>query len=359
VASASVVITNFNYERFLADAVDSALAQGDGVEVIVVDDGSTDGSVRVIDGYGSRIIPVLQANAGQAAAFNAGFTASTGAVVCFLDADDMLLPGTMSSVSAAYAAAPFAKLHWPLQEIDADGGLLGGVNPPVSLPEGDLRDLVVSRGPGAYPTPPTSGNAFSRRFLQQVLPVPEELRVCADGYLYDLAPLYGRVARLDRPGGAIRFHDGSTFMAKGYDDRLPHSVRVHELTIPAMADRCRQLGIQPDEGGWRQRSWPLRSRRLLADVAETVPAGTPFVLIDGGRLGVEWTAERPLIRVPEHTDAAAAIAELRQARQAADVLVVAWPSFPWLDRQPRLQAEIRACYRAELENDRVRTYTLR
>lgn len=358
-AAGSVVIVNYNYERFLRDAVGSAVGQGEMVEVIVVDDGSTDGSAELIRSYGRRVIALLQANAGQASAFTAGFAASSGEVVCFLDADDFLLPGTMGRALALFEAEPFAKLHWPLTEVDPAGRPLGGTNPPVPLPAGDLRELVVNRGPGAYPTPPSSGNAYSRSFLDQVMPVPAQLRVCADGYLYDLAPLYGPVARLDRPGGAIRFHDDSNFMARGYDDRLPHSVRAHELTIARMAERCRQLGRKPDEAGWRERSWPIRSQRALDDIAEVIPASTPFVLIDGGRLGVEPTASRPLVRLPEHTEDADAVTDLHRNRPAADLLVVTWPSFPWLDAMPGVQTEIRTSYRPLRENSRLRIYTRR
>jgi glycosyltransferase involved in cell wall biosynthesis len=350
VPAASVVIVNYNYERYLREAIDSALDQGDSVEVIVVDDGSIDGSADIIRSYGDRVRPILQDNAGQGAAFNAGYGDTSGEVVCFLDADDLLLPSTMADALARYEAEPYAKLHWPLAEVDEGGRRLGGVNPPVELPSGDLTDLVAERGPGAYPTPPSSGNAYSRSFLEQVMPVPDELRVCADVYLYDLAPLYGPVARLDRPGGVIRFHDSSNFMARRYDDRLPHSVRVHELTIPKMAERCRRIGREPDEAAWRERSWPLRSQQALDEIDSVIPAGRPFVLIDGGRVGVEPTERRPLVRVPEDRTT------LADLRQEPDLLVVAWPSFPWLDARADLRSWIERSYRSVLDTPRVRVY---
>jgi glycosyltransferase involved in cell wall biosynthesis len=359
VTSATVVIVNYNYERFLRSAIDSALAQGDDVQVIVVDDGSTDGSARVIRSYGDRLTAIGKPNGGQASAFNAGFAAAGGDVVCFLDADDQLMPGAMAQALAMYEIEPYAKLHWPLAEMDPNGQLLGGVNPPVELPAGDLSELVAGRGPGAYPTPPSSGNAYSRAFLARVLPMPERLRVCADGYLYDLAPLYGPVARLDRPAGAIRFHDESNFMARRYDDRLPHSVRAHELTISKMAERCRELGREPDEAAWRERSWPIRSQRALDEIDEMVPPSTPFVLIDGGRLGVEPTSTRPLVQVPEHAADADALDDLERSRPASDHVVVVWPSFPWLDARPGLREAIDTTHRLLLANDRVRVYARR
>src|SRR5688572_2252661 len=90
---ASVVINNFNYGRFLGSAIESALAQTyPQIEVIVVDDGSTDESRSVIASFARRIKSVLKENGGQASALNAGFKASQGGVIIFLDADDTLLP---------------------------------------------------------------------------------------------------------------------------------------------------------------------------------------------------------------------------------------------------------------------------
>ncbi len=85
---ASIIVNNYNYGRFLAEAIESALSQTyANTEVIVVDDGSTDNSRDIIASYKDQIIPVLKENGGQASAFNAGFQASSGEVIFFLDAD--------------------------------------------------------------------------------------------------------------------------------------------------------------------------------------------------------------------------------------------------------------------------------
>jgi glycosyltransferase involved in cell wall biosynthesis len=93
VPTVSVVIPAYNADRHLADAVDSALRQTfRDVEILIVDDGSTDGTPAVLSAYGERINVLRQANLGVARARNAGTQAARGRYVAFLDADDVWLP---------------------------------------------------------------------------------------------------------------------------------------------------------------------------------------------------------------------------------------------------------------------------
>ena len=98
---ASVIINNYNYARFLRAAIDSALSQTyQNCEVVVVDDGSTDNSRDVIESYDRRVKAVYKCNGGQGSALNAGFEASSGDLIIFLDADDVLLPCAVETVAA-------------------------------------------------------------------------------------------------------------------------------------------------------------------------------------------------------------------------------------------------------------------
>lgn len=103
----SVVIPAFNAERYIRDAVDSALGQTwRAREVLVVDDGSTDATPRILAEYGDRIRVLRQANRGAAAAANAGARAARGAWLAFLDADDIWMPDKLShqiAVCGGYA----------------------------------------------------------------------------------------------------------------------------------------------------------------------------------------------------------------------------------------------------------------
>ena len=172
----SIIITSFNYGRFLKDCIDSALAQSYGpTEVIVVDDGSTDNSREIIASYGQKVISVLKSNGGQASAFNAGFRISRGELICFMDSDDVLLPTAMEKAVAAFNKDT-SKIHWPLWYIDADGNRTGKVMNSDDLPEGDLSELLIREGPAAYNWPTTSGNVWSRRFIDEVFPLPESYK---------------------------------------------------------------------------------------------------------------------------------------------------------------------------------------
>ena len=93
----TVIITNHNYGRFLTQTIESTLAQIDvASEVIVVDNGSTDNSREIIEGFGQRIRSVFQGDVGQAKGRNAGIANAKGTLFAFLDADDYWEPNKLS-----------------------------------------------------------------------------------------------------------------------------------------------------------------------------------------------------------------------------------------------------------------------
>ncbi len=107
----SCIVPVFNGERYLAEALDSILAQTyRPLEVIVVDDGSTDGTAHIVAGYGERISYLRQANAGPGAARNRGLDAAAGAYVAFLDADDLWHKEKLARQMARFEARPELEL---------------------------------------------------------------------------------------------------------------------------------------------------------------------------------------------------------------------------------------------------------
>jgi len=133
----SVLINNYNYATYLRECVDSVLAQTFApLEIIVVDDGSTDGSLELLRHYyGSNPLVriVSQKNAGQFAAIDAGIQEANGDVICLLDADDRYKPDYLSTLAKVYQVNP--KVDLVFCRFDAVGGEMN--NPIWLSPPGD------------------------------------------------------------------------------------------------------------------------------------------------------------------------------------------------------------------------------
>lgn len=207
----SIIINNYNYARFLPQAIDSALGQTrrDAVEVIVVDDGSTDNSRAILESYGPTVRRIFKKNGGQASALNAGFAKSSGALVLFLDADDALSPEAADTLLSAWHDG-VVRIQFPLDVIDALGNPVGRQVGGSTVPSATLGPFGVDS--------PTSGNAFSKAVLQGIMPIPEsDWQICADGFLTAASSLFGEVVSLSRPLGRYRVH-GKNMIAGAPED---------------------------------------------------------------------------------------------------------------------------------------------
>ncbi|RWO30343.1 MAG: glycosyltransferase [Mesorhizobium sp.] len=218
----SVIVTCYNYGHFTQDCLESILGQTcPPSQVIVVDDGSTDATGRVLEGYGSRIELLRTDNRGQAAAFNVGFARSTGNIVIFVDADDLLRPDAID-VILYHWSDDLAVLTFGLETIDGAGHSTGVHAASIRSSAGDNRPELLSTD--AFSSPPTSGNAFSRRLLERVLPMPEpRWRISADCYLIRAAALFGRADHVPQVLGSYRIHGGNNH-AQALD-AMPHLAR--------------------------------------------------------------------------------------------------------------------------------------
>jgi len=244
----SIVINNFNYARFLRQSVESALAQTHPqVEVVVVDDASSDGSREIIRSFGDRIVPVLrEKNGGQAAAMNAGFAASRGDLVIFLDADDYLYPDAARKAASALASG-VGTIQYRLHLVDAAGKAIDVYPPPeVAFDSGNVVPKLLATG--RYEGTVTSGNAFVRETLSAIVPIPvDRFRISADGYLVTVAPFHGMVVSIDEPLGAYRMHGGNLWMtgpslARRFRRSILHDTDKHRV----LAERAASFGLVAD-----------------------------------------------------------------------------------------------------------------
>jgi glycosyltransferase involved in cell wall biosynthesis len=203
----SVIVNNFNYAQFVGVAVGSALSQTySNCEVIVVDDGSTDKSREVLKQFEGRAQVLLKENEGQVSAFNLGFLHAKGDLIIFLDSDDALFPEAIESAVAAWRPN-VVKVQFPLEILDPKGRRTGLLMPRCQLSEGDLLDEFLETG--RYVTSPTSGNVYSRPFLERLFPLPPAEWDHGDAYLNTCAPFYGTISAIHRPLGLYRIHGKS------------------------------------------------------------------------------------------------------------------------------------------------------
>jgi glycosyltransferase involved in cell wall biosynthesis len=242
----SIIINNYNYAEYLPSCIDSAIAQTyRNTEVIVSDDGSTDNSRAIIESYGSFIFATFNLNGGQASALNAGYKMSSGDLVIFLDADDVLWPSCVSEVIRHWRPG-LKKLHFNLAIIDSVGKSLGRLYLKPPIPRGDLRERLIADGSVA--SVPTSGNVFPRTFLDQVMPMPEVgWERDADAYLFNLAALSGEVGAIDEPLGGYRSHGGnvSAMVRNGQVDQagLQKFLQREILTDQSLAAYGQTIGV--------------------------------------------------------------------------------------------------------------------
>lgn len=237
----SIIVNNYNYAQFLSQAIDSVLDQTYlRVEVILVDDCSTDQSHEIIFGYGDHIKPIFHADNGkQGAAFNSGFAQSQGDIVLFLDADDYLYPYAIERIVRAWKPE-LSKVHYRLAVVDSEGNSRGFSYPQGnSLASDNVSQSVIEVG--TYIGVPTSGNAISRRALEKVMPIPAEFNTVSDDYLSVLIPLYGEVAAIEECLGSYRIHTSNQWaMSEVSSDRFHRFIR-HDLR---RCELIRQYGTE-------------------------------------------------------------------------------------------------------------------
>lgn len=238
----SIIINNYNYGRYVGKAIESALGQSyPDCEVVVVDDGSSDDSVAVIESYGARIISVLKQNGGQASAMNRGFEKSTGEVILFLDADDYLEANTVERVLAAYRPG-VSHLYYGLDMKTPTGDSLGAFQLELEqLDQGpDAWKTVLERGSVNFP--PTSANAFARAALEQCMPIPEpEYRIRADVYLLHSAVFQGEVVAIEEPLGNYLVHGNNHWFK---ESSKPKSGKAGGLGLSRRNPKQFQKGMQ-------------------------------------------------------------------------------------------------------------------
>ena len=237
--SVSVVIPTYNRQRFVRAAIDSALKQSRlPDEVIVVDDGSTDGTPEVLAEYDAPVRVIRQANRGRSAARNRGLRAARGDLILFLDSDDLLAPNCIERCATILEENPAVSVVYSdAQVIDSDGRTVG-----------IYSQVLRGRRP--------SGNVLGELSRRCFLTVSSMVRRCRlDGEAFEEGmehcedyDLWRRLSAncqfhyVDEPLLSYRFHEAMT-NAVDHVEILQSEIEVQRrfMAMPQFAELPRRL----------------------------------------------------------------------------------------------------------------------
>ena len=231
----SVLITNYNYGEFLPRSIESVLNQSwRPIEIVVSDDGSEDRSCEIVQSYidhGHPVVLVRGTHLGMAGCLNAAFSASSGEIICLLDADDYFFPGKLEAVVSAFHANPDAGfcIH-RTERIDARGRK-GGVFPLFqSLPSGDCTLSTVRNSGILMGLPPTSALSLRREVADGIFPIPRHYTGYAEQMIHRIAPLITSICSIERAFSSWTLHrrnDANSSVVKV--QRLERELKLMEM----------------------------------------------------------------------------------------------------------------------------------
>jgi glycosyltransferase involved in cell wall biosynthesis len=249
----SVIISNYNYGRFLPLAINSLLSQTESVdEIIVVDDGSTDDSRAVLNSYGNAIITIHQDNAGQAAAISKGFAKATGDIVCILDADDVFFPDKTNLLKKIYQNHPDAGwVFHSLKHIAPNEASRSASFPRyenVSVRSVD-QQAAIRKGRPSYEAPATSGLSFRREFIFPMFPLPHADSIyISDHYIKFYALAAGPGVHVAESMGGQIIHGDNLYTRTKFAanrGRLLTTTAFHlKQMVPELRKFCTKLMVE-------------------------------------------------------------------------------------------------------------------
>lgn len=295
----SVVVNNYNYADYLAESLDSALSQlGEGDEIVVVDDGSTDGSHQILEGYRGRpgVRVFIQPNQKQLTAVFNGLARAAGDLCVLLDSDDYLLPGYLDRLRR------LAREHPDIDLFFSDPQLGGTSTDGIRSMQRVLDAMALPDGPtgitrwgtwaaGEFVGTPTSGLALRRELADRFLAIRDRLpdhmpigqraarflgvpdnshtgyRVSADGIIIRGSSIMGaNKYHCSVPAFHYRIHGKNAFASLGRMARLylrTQRGRQIALLTAQVLDATRRPLVSEVLAEIDQRSRPLRLRRRI------------------------------------------------------------------------------------------------
>jgi glycosyltransferase involved in cell wall biosynthesis len=296
----SIIITNYNYERYLAASIASALAvDWPRTEIIVVDDGSTDRSRDIVDSFVPRGIKSLYIeNQGQAQAAARGFAESRGEWIVFLDADDILEPSIIREAVKVMRPG-WSMIQFRMSIIDGLGNPAGRSFPTYRRDATPEKIRSWAAKVASYPAAPTSGNVLARSFLERIFPLEDGMDSAIDTYFIPTAPFLGDVLTVHKPLVNYRVHGKNSSAQSTLDvTKIALDLRRHIASSRYSASIARANGIEIAPDRWRYAFYNMGMRLTSLRLA---PAQHPIqddtltdCVKDAFRSFTKWQGLSPL-----------------------------------------------------------------
>lgn len=271
----SVIIPTFNCDSYLPEAIDSVLAQTyQDFELIVVDDGSTDHTAEILQGYGDRLRAFHQSNQGVAAARNHGIRKAYGEWIAFLDADDIFLPDKLAAqMQLAMTHSELGMIHSGWRRVDSQGKLLMVVEPWHQIPELTLESWLRWK-----PVLP-SAMLFRRYWLEQAGGFDPRFPPAEDTELVLRLSLLGCQAKwLPQTTVNYRQHSSSAMHQGLPQARSLTAVIDHFFAQPNLPEHIRWLEQQTRYNTLVWIGWYLYHTGNLAGMVEYLQRSWPYSL---------------------------------------------------------------------------------
>ncbi len=244
----TALIDTYNHERFIERAITSVLEQDvpqDGLEILVVDDGSTDRTAEIAAKFAPRVRLLRKQNGGQASAFNTGVPEARGEYVALLDGDDWWAPNKLGIVLEAFAQHPkIGTVGHGFFHADDEGQAFERVAPQAA----ERLDFTSVENIGRFRPLRcffgTSRVVYRRDLLAQILPVPAGIVIEADEYLWTIALCLRPAMVLERALTFYRMHGGNLYMGRTEDPaRVRRKYDSLACLAGALTERLPTLGI--------------------------------------------------------------------------------------------------------------------
>ena len=298
----AIVVPCYNAASTLAATLESALAQDVPVEVVVVDDGSTDNSLAIARAFEPKLRVVAGANRGVSAARNTGIAETDAEWIVFLDADDMLEPGTLTKrlVVAKEAKADVVICDWLEVKDNGAGQLTQGARRSIDWPALEANAEFAT---AVHVWATTAAIFYSRAIVEKIGGFRADLPVIQDaGFLFDAAYHGARFGRSDHIGARYRVLGDS--LSRGNPARFSFDLLVNGRHI---------------ETAWRARK-PLdeAQRKTMMDIYNN--AGRSLFAAGHPAYFEAVTAQRALgLPLPLHSKLAPPLARLMGLRRAKSI----------------------------------------